>query len=76
MKKYTLIYVILSVTLILPSCSKDAKKAEAEKIVAEWTGKTVVFPEGIPCSSMGRDTLCPRINNADYRILLYTDSTG
>lgn len=65
----------MSVFFAMMSCKKDAKKAEAEKIVAEWIGKEVILPGDIPCSYLGRDTICPD-NNAPYKVLLYTDSTG
>jgi hypothetical protein len=61
--------------LFLFSCTNH-KQSEAEKILAEWTNKTVNFPDGISCSYMGRDTVCPDAAATPYKILLYTDSTG
>lgn len=57
------------------SCKKDAKKAEAEKIVTEWIGREIIFPTDIQCTYLGQDTVCPD-RDASYKILLYTDSTG
>jgi hypothetical protein len=57
------------------SCKKDVKRTEAGKIVAEWTGKEIIFPADVPCIYQGRDTLCPG-RDTPYKILLYTDSTG
>ncbi|MBK5722165.1 DUF1573 domain-containing protein [Dysgonomonas sp. Marseille-P4677] len=54
---------------------KDDKKAQAEKIVAEWIGKEIILPTDIGCTYLGRDTVCPE-NNTPYKVLVYTDSTG
>lgn len=66
--------VLLLVTGII-SCKRDTKKVDAGKIVAEWTGREILFPPGVPCSYLGRDTVCPD-PSSPYKILLYTDSTG
>lgn len=58
------------------SCRKDdTKKAEAEKIVSEWTGKEIIFPIDVQCMYLGRDTVCSD-QDTPYKILLYIDSTG
>ena len=62
--------------LLLSSCKKDDKKTNAEKIVTEWVGKTVVFPADIMCTSAGRDTICPDLSATPYKVLVYTDSVG
>ncbi|WP_313381506.1 DUF1573 domain-containing protein [Proteiniphilum saccharofermentans] len=69
------VWVIFFLVTGSVSCRKDTKKAEVEKIVTEWTGKEIVFPADIPCSYLGRDTVCPEWDTP-YKILLYTDSTG
>ena len=63
------------VLFVAISCKKDEKKAEAQKIVIEWTGKEIIFPADIECTYLGRDTVCPD-RDTPYKILLYTDSTG
>ena len=36
-----------------------------------------MFPQGIPCQSLGRDTICINPHNStSYKILLYVDSAG
>lgn len=57
------------------SCKEDAKTAEAEMIVAKWTGEEIIFPADIECTYLGHDTVCPD-QDTPYKILLYTDSTG
>lgn len=74
LKTYTYLLII---TLCFPiACKKDNRKAEAEKIVTEWTGKKISFPSGISCTFMGKDTVCPDVSDNPYKILLYTDSIG
>jgi hypothetical protein len=48
----------------------------AREIVAEWTGKEILFPSGIPCQSLGSDADCINPANPTYKILLYVDSAG
>ncbi|WP_298649899.1 DUF1573 domain-containing protein [uncultured Proteiniphilum sp.] len=71
---YRACILFLLITVCI-SCRKDTKKAEAEKIVTEWTGKEIIFPADIHCTYLGRDTVCPDLDTP-YKILLYTDSTG
>jgi hypothetical protein len=61
------------------SCRKDDKKALATRIVKEWMGKKVQFPDDYQCSFTGKDTvsnLCADLFQAEYKVLLYVDSTG
>ena len=68
---------IVALFIAFTACNKQAKQqAEAEKIVTEWMGKTIQFPDDITLSVYGKDTLVPDLLNTPYRILLYVDSTG
>lgn len=58
------------------SCEKNKQKDDAIKTVTEWTGKEVKFPEGIACTSMGKDTICIDLYSDNYKIVLYVDSLG
>lgn len=58
------------------SCKGDTKKENVKKIVTEWIGKEIIFPDGVPCQSLGRDTVCINVQNQTYKIISYTDSTG
>jgi len=63
--------------LCLGACKEDKKTQSLQQVVAEWTGKEIRFPEGIPCQSMGRDTACLDLYNPTaHKILLYVDSMG
>ena len=69
--------LIAIIFMAFTACNKQAKRqAEAEKIVTEWVGKTIQFPDDMTLSVYGRDTLVPNLHNTPYRILLYVDSTG
>lgn len=65
-------YIILAlVGLILWSCSTD--KSDYAKLVAEWQGKEIVFPE-IMTDVITGDTI--NFADADFTILTYVDSAG
>ncbi len=68
--------IIIFFTICFPSCKKSNQKDNAIKIVIEWTGKEIKFPQGIVCTSMGRDTNCIDLHNDNYKIMLYVDSLG
>ncbi|MEA4936489.1 MAG: hypothetical protein VB102_07605 [Paludibacter sp.] len=67
--------LVLSVLFI--SCNKKTnKQEEARKIVAEWIGKEIKFPDNMIFSVYGQDTLVAPLSEVPYKILLYSDSTG
>jgi len=68
-------YFIILV-LFLCSCKENKRKQSIREIVAEWTGKQILFPDAIPCQFLGMDTVCINPANQNYKILLYVDSTG
>jgi hypothetical protein len=69
--------IAMLIAICLSSCKKNRKRDYAVKIVTEWAGKKVLFPKGIPCTSMGiKDTSCVDLYNDNYKILLYVDSLG
>ena len=69
-------WTCIIVAFALFSCKKDKTKDDIIQVVAEWTGKKIVFPEGIPCQLPGKDTFCIDPSNQNYKIMLYVDSTG
>ncbi|MDR1338499.1 MAG: DUF1573 domain-containing protein [Prevotellaceae bacterium] len=58
------------------SCKKDKRTDDARKIVSEWTGKQIKFPDGIPCVATGSEVDCIPLSNQSYKILMYVDSVG
>lgn len=77
--KLTFHFMIYLLVLSCASCNNSTRKADVKKIVTEWAGKVIQFPEDVNCYVMGKDTissLCSCKFTADYKILLYVDSTG
>ena len=61
------------------SCKDNTRREEAAKIVTEWTGKEILFPDNISCYVSGRETLpeiCDEWFQKDFKILMYVDSAG
>ena len=70
-----LLVVIFLIAICFSAC-KDAHREDVAKIVSEWTGKEIKFPEGLSCTSMGTDTIYVDLYSDRYKILLYVDSLG
>jgi hypothetical protein len=72
--------ILLSVILFVSfQCKENKKHAEASRVVKEWMGKTIQFPEDAQCNILGKDTipgLCSGAFHKEYKILLYVDSSG
>ena len=67
---------MIIVLLLFCACKEDRKRQNIQQVVAEWTGKEILFPAGIPCQSSGADNPCIDFSNQNYKILLYVDSAG
>lgn len=66
--------LLLSVLLLLMGC--DNKKKQLTKLVEQWQGKEILFPEKPEMKLYGRDTLCPELFSREYKILNYIDTNG
>lgn len=76
MKTKVVLFLIIIVSSIFSvSCKKNNRKADAEKIVREWSGKTIIIPSGIVQSYLGKDTVM-QMPDTPFKILIYTDSVG
>jgi len=77
-RTYTTRIIIIAITFgaVCFSSCKDQRRKNAVKIVKEWTGKEISFPEGLTCTFMGRDTTCVDLYGDNYKVLLYVDSIG
>ena len=70
-------FIILSAFIVINiSSCEDIHTKTAKKIVKEWIGKEIKFPQELYCTSMGLDTTCVDLYSDNYKILLYVDSTG
>lgn len=79
-KKAPGIISILLIFSLLPgtmACSEKAKQSEAiEQQVAEWLGRQIQFPSDMVFMRYAMDTVPFNMQASDYKILVYTDSTG
>lgn len=71
-------YLTIIISIILCSCEgKDnERRLIIKQVLAEWKGKTVVFPDNVTSQVMGRDTVAPDLFQKPYKILMYIGSAG
>ncbi|GHV28183.1 hypothetical protein FACS1894176_10620 [Bacteroidia bacterium] len=79
-KKHTIVSTLLLFFLAIGFCAcKNKGQSEAEKMVQEWVGKTIQFPEDYQCHWGINDTtatICNELFSKEYKVLLYVDSMG
>lgn len=68
------IITIICLCLLITACNN--KKRRLTKLVKEWQGKEILFPENPELKLYGRDTLCPELFSREYKILNYIDTNG
>ena len=68
------LFIILTI-IALSSC-KDSPKDEIARLVKEWDGKEVRFPESPVFTIQGKDTVDFSFRNAEYKVVSYVDSIG
>ena len=66
---------ILSIFFLLTSCKED-KKEQFARLVQEWQGKEIVFPQDMAFSRFVTEPVDYRIPDAKYKVLVYVDSVG
>ena len=66
---------LLASLLIITAC-QDKKKEEAISSVKEWIGKEILFPKNSVFTIRGKDTIDFSLNESDYKIVSYIDTTG
>ena len=74
-----LFLLLLILPFVIYSCKGNKNREEVAKIVSEWIGKEIRFPDNVPCYVSGKDTLqelCNANFQKEFKILLYVDSTG
>lgn len=65
----------LCVCLFFSSC-EESEKQRLSRLVQEWEGKEIFFPTHSTFTVQGKDTVDFQFQNAEYKIVSYTDSTG
>ena len=61
--------------VLFTACSESREEA-VYRLVKEWTGKEIKFPERSVFTVQGKDTVDFTFQNADYKVLAYVDSVG
>ena len=61
--------------VLLTACSESREEA-VYRLVKEWTGKEIKFPERSVFTVQGKDTVDFTFHEADYKVLVYVDSVG
>lgn len=56
--------------------SKIKERKEIEKLVEDWQGREIIFPDDMVFTVMGKDTVDSDFRNNDYKIFLYVDSAS
>ncbi|MBC8603074.1 DUF1573 domain-containing protein [Parabacteroides acidifaciens] len=72
--KQQLLY-ILSLLFLLAACQEN-KKEQFARLVQEWQGKEIVFPQDMLFTRFVTDTVDYTIQESEYKVLIYVDSTG
>ncbi len=54
----------------------DSEKLRIAHVVNKWNGRTISFPPDLTFTILGRDTIADFLENRDYSIITYVDSTG
>ena len=74
----TLNLIILVLLPIFFSCKNEQKEKEKQiaKLVTEWQGKEIKFPDNLIFTRYLTDTTDFQIPQSEYKVLVYVDSTG
>ena len=66
---------ILFLLFLLAAC-RENKKDQFARLVQEWQGKEIVFPQDMAFSRFVTEPVDYRIPDAKYKVLVYVDSVG
>ena len=66
---------ILFLLFLLAAC-RENKKEQFARLVQEWQGKEIVFPQDMAFTRFVTEQVEYRIPDAEYKVLIYVDSTG
>jgi len=62
--------------ILLLSCGGNKREETIARLVTEWTGKEIQFPDSVVFTRYAKDTVDYRIPQAGYKVLVYVDSVG
>ena len=75
MNMFNKICSLLFLAGVLFSC-QESEKERISRLVKEWDGKEIVFPDRPVFTIQGRDTVSCPSGNFPYKVLTYIDSLG
>ena len=64
------------ICIVLFTACSDSREEAVYRLVKEWTGKEIKFPERSVFTAQGKDTVDFTYQDADYKVLVYVDSVG
>ena len=68
--------MLIVISLLFYACNENEKKSKAREILKEWVGKQIRFPNDIQAKVINCDSTGFNPHDAEYKVLLYTDSAG
>jgi hypothetical protein len=72
--KYGILSTLFFCVVLLFSCKKESKISTMQKILSEWIGKKIKFPQEPPVILLGNDSDYISSFNKPYKIVVYIDS--
>lgn len=66
---------ILFLLFLLTVCQEN-KKEQFARLVQEWQGKEIVFPQDMAFTRFVTEPMEYQIPDAEYKVLIYVDSVG
>ena len=67
--------ILFTLLFVLFSC-QESEKERISRLVKEWDGKEIVFPDRPVFTIQGRDIASCPSGNSPYKVLTYIDSLG
>jgi hypothetical protein len=61
--------------VLFTACSESREEA-VYRLVKEWTGKEIKFPDHSVFTIQGKDTVTMDFHNTDFKVITYVDSIG
>ena len=74
--RFPLLVILSIISIIALSSCKDSPKDEIARLVKEWDGKEIRFPDHPIFTIQGKDTVDFSFRNAEYKVVSYIDSLG
>jgi hypothetical protein len=67
---------LISLLLLFFSCKGNDNRKEVARLVAEWQGKEIAFPDEMIFTRYLTDTIAYQMPESGYKVLVYVDSIG